>query len=137
LIESIINAVNNQIPSTLKKTEKNHETGTLDLSLLEDYSGDDMAVKKQMVQVFYKQSLEHLALLKKMDADQHSQWTNTAHALKGSAAYLGARELLNLCEKAEALNKKDSERKKYLYKKIEKEHETVCNLLKSHGLLNI
>ncbi len=73
----------------------------IDLEHLARYSGGDAALEAEVFALF-RQQLDIWLRLLKPDGDAE-EWAAAAHALKGSARSIGARDLAAACEAAEAV----------------------------------
>jgi signal transduction histidine kinase/NO-binding membrane sensor protein with MHYT domain/CheY-like chemotaxis protein len=117
-------------------SDSNRETGPADLSLLREYSDGDEELEKEMIRTFYDKSLEHL---KVMEANQskmnHEEWSEAAHALKGSSGYIGAQRLVELCHQAQEMKEALREEREKQLAAILSEHEKVVIYLQERNLL--
>ncbi len=115
-----------------KKQEHAQEEKPANLALLKEYADNDPEVEEEIIQTFYKESkadLERLA--ENQTPAKHKAWTEAAHALKGSAGYVGALMLQKLCEEAQNFEQsKAVSEKKILYTQIKQEYDNVSNYLK-------
>ena len=73
-------------------------TGAVDFSVLETYTGGDEAVAEEVLALFREQAVMWSRLL---DADSPG-WRDATHTVKGAAAGIGATELAQACDVAEA-----------------------------------
>jgi HPt (histidine-containing phosphotransfer) domain-containing protein len=73
----------------------------IDLQHLEQYVGDDAALRDEILCIFEDQVEGWLTRLDP-SSDDHD-WKNAAHALKGASRGVGAFRLGDLCEAAEGL----------------------------------
>ena len=90
----------------------------IDMDHLRRYTGDDDALVAEVLGMFGEQVGMWLRTL-----DPHGDaetWTSTAHALKGSAATVGAHRLGELCGRAEE-SEADAAGKQWLRDEIEAE----------------
>ena len=71
----------------------------LDLEHIRRFTGDDDALVSEVLSMFVEQTGLWLAALDPSGDDE--SWSGVAHALKGSAASLGAGDLSALCQRAE------------------------------------
>ncbi|MEL6363606.1 MAG: Hpt domain-containing protein [Pseudomonadota bacterium] len=73
----------------------------IDLEHLEKYVAGDRALRDEVLGIFEQQAELWTRMLDVNAADE--AWRDAAHALKGAARGVGAWEVGELCEKAEAL----------------------------------
>jgi HPt (histidine-containing phosphotransfer) domain-containing protein len=79
----------------------NQSPNAIDLEHLHRYTGDNVALEKEIYGLFREQVRMWLKMLV---ADASSDaWGSAAHSLKGSARGLGAHNLAAACEAAEAV----------------------------------
>lgn len=110
----------------------------VNLDILDEYTDNDKGAQKELIQIFYDNSIEDLERLKEnCSRFEKKIWVGSAHRLKGSSSYIGASVLKNLCSVAETSSFETEEERKSLYAKIKKEHGIVCSILNKLGLLDI
>lgn len=110
--------------------------GFIDLSLLREYADNDFETQKELVSAFYKKSKEDLEKLRQNSVDGHSiAWIEAAHTMKGGSSYVGAKQLTELCDKAQIMEDTSKKEKSLLLNQINHEYQKVINLLKTEGLL--
>lgn len=108
----------------------------IDLSLIEEYADYNIETQKELIQIFYQKSLKDLrSISKSIINGKSNEWVDTAHALKGSAGYIGAKKLENLCDIAQSMIIETKENRQSIYQKIKSEHALVCKFLKNEELL--
>ena len=73
----------------------------IDLNHLEKYVAGDVGLRDEILTIFAEQA--ELLSAKFSAAAADDGWRNTAHALKGASRGVGAWELGDLCEEAEAM----------------------------------
>jgi HPt (histidine-containing phosphotransfer) domain-containing protein len=73
-------------------------TGAVDFSVLESYTGGDLAAGEEVLGLFRQQADLWLPLLDPL----REGWRDAAHTVKGAAAGIGALELSHACSVAEA-----------------------------------
>lgn len=107
----------------------------IDLSLLKEYSNDDMNFEKQLIQSFLDTSRDDLTdILNNTQKAKHTVFTEAAHKLKGSSAFIGAFKLSNMCQRAQVIDTSEkSPARKLLAQDIEKEFEKVVRFLTAQG----
>lgn len=116
---------------SIVSVERNKENLVyLDLTILDQYTDGDVKSKKELIEIFYKKSSEDIEFLKKHCVNGNSdEWVAAAHGLKGSASYIGASKLRNLCSVAQALSNATKEDRLDIYQKIKESHEETCKML--------
>ncbi|NBX02641.1 MAG: response regulator, partial [Alphaproteobacteria bacterium] len=105
-----------------------------DLSMLQNLTGGDKAIEKELIEAFIAQSDENIAALEKTQNSEaeHAAWAQAAHMLKGGAANLGAKNLIELCEKAQHFNGNLDE-KTQIFAKISSEYKRIKAVLSQMG----
>lgn len=119
-----------------KRNGDHKQDRTINLALLEEYAGGDLVIEKDMIAKFYNKSKEHLQKMGySLTMTGYADWNEAAHALKGSAAYLGADNLVNLCRQAQNIKNATASERKTLLAAMVREHENICHYLRTKGLL--
>jgi len=80
----------------------------IDLAHLEQYVAGDRALRDEVLSIFEQQAEVWSRMLEPGAPDD--AWRDAAHALKGAARGVGAWEVGDLCERAEALVGSDEDR---------------------------
>ncbi|GEM_PF-7100384 len=113
------------------------DQNVIDFSLLKEYSNGDFEFERKLVQSFYHTGSLDINILKEnTDPENHDIFTEAAHKLKGSSAFIGANQLSALCQKAQIIDKKmSSENRKKIFAEIEKEFSNVEGYLKAQDYL--
>lgn len=98
----------------------------LDLTNLKSNSMGDEEFLKEMIALFVSQCEEQISELKTfvVDGDSH-EWVETSHALKGSAATVGAEDMRLTCAEAQKTNPSTIDIRQGLVNKIESQYEEV------------
>jgi|GEM_PF-2010098 len=123
-------------PKITKKKEKKI-SNVINLDVLNDYTGGDLEKNKELLTIFQEKSLEDIEMLSKYLIDGKSkEWSAQAHALKGSAAYIGADILYSLSEKAQNMMDASREDREIIYGAIKENHNEICKYLKNKKLLS-
>ena len=73
----------------------------IDLEHLEKYVGDDIALRDEILTIFYEQAETLSEQFSVTSTDEC--WRNVAHALKGASRGVGSWALGDLCEEAEGM----------------------------------
>lgn len=114
----------------LSKTE---EKDPADLSVLKEYAAGDVEMEEKLLGMFFKSSSEKIEILKEnQQGGKNMIWSETAHVLKGSAAYIGAFKLVDLCAEAQAQKSASKGERERLFGAISHEYERVCRFLNDH-----
>jgi len=106
------------------KKEENEAVDTnrfsLDLSLLDSFTGGDPAVRKEFIDLYLEQSEQNIVSLRDNCLDGHNEtWSETAHQLKGASANVGATELSKLCADGQNMIDGTQKEREELFAKIE------------------
>lgn len=107
-----------------------------DLSILKAYANNDEEVERELVDVFFSKTIRDLETLENSMTDgKNRAWSEAAHALKGSACYVGAEKLRRLCDEGQDLLYSTRQDRQSLYREISEEYQNVCKYLQSERLL--
>lgn len=108
----------------------------LDMTTLRTFSEGDTDMEREFAQIFYEQSVEHLALLEGQCIDGVSEeWKASAHLLKGAAATLGALKMRALCADAQQMVDANKDERERMFGKIRHAFTVVCLELQHMKLL--
>jgi len=120
-----------------QKNVQSPKVSPVDLSLIEEYADHDFDTQKELLGIFYTKSLQDLEDMKEAIQDTQSvqKYIDAAHGLKGSAGYIGAKALEELCNKGQNMVQCSSDERTELYESIVQEHAVVCSFLKKRNLL--
>lgn len=109
----------------------------VDMNILQDYANNRTDTLQEIIGIFYKRSLEDLKEMAQHRTDgTNDNWSEAAHNLKGTAGYIGAKDLRGLASEAQNMVDGTAADRKRLYTKIEKEHKKVCSFFRDRKLLN-
>ncbi|MGH1457103.1 MAG: Hpt domain-containing protein [Alphaproteobacteria bacterium] len=112
---------------------ENNNEKLLDLSTLMEYADGDEDVLNELIQVFYEETTSALNALKNGINDEDTEpWRMAAHRIKGSAGYVGADNLRQLCTEAQQMINSTTEERQACYKNIENSYTEVEKNLKEH-----
>jgi HPt (histidine-containing phosphotransfer) domain-containing protein len=113
-----------------------HDThDPVDFSILKTFSDGDVEVEKKLMGLYVGQADKLLQILAENRANKGARlWSETAHALKGSSASIGAKALAELCSNAQRFGG-TAEEQAALFSEIENEYVRVKDYLKTLGLL--
>ena len=133
----ILNIQNNSGTSMVQEIETiEEEVPPADLSIFHGYTDGDIEVQRELIEVFYNKTSSDLDLLKKnITGGENKEWSEAAHTLKGSAGYIGASKLRDLCDQGQSLLIATRNQRKELFDEIAHEHTQICEYLKSQNLL--
>lgn len=108
----------------------------VDLSQLRIITGGDPEAEKELLAPYKEQSAISLKILSENCIDGPSiLWKDTAHAMKGGAASIGAKRLSQLCNKAQHIETATAEERFALLAEINDEYMRLENYLKVVVLL--
>lgn len=109
------------------------EIAAVDLVYLNEYADNDKDFIKELISVFLETSGEHMALLKGHISDgENMVWSETAHSLKGSAAFLGAEKMRLLCAVAQNMKIASISEREDLYDQIQSAYNDVLAFLNNY-----
>lgn len=116
----------------------NHGRAPANLKTIETYADGDPAIQKELITLFCTKSESDIQTLRaSQDPKAHDVWVEAAHGLKGSALYIGAMYLFELCDQAQNIEKDSLEERQALFSKIENEHIYVCSYLKKSEIARV
>lgn len=105
----------------------------VDLVYLNEYAANDKEFIKELVAVFFETSKEHMATLKANIVDGESKsWSESAHSLKGSAAFLGAEKMRLLCAQGQHMLNARADERAVLYDQIQEAYHKVLEFLDTY-----
>lgn len=105
----------------------------VDLVYLNEYAANDKAFIKELVVVFLETSSEHMATLKANILDgENKSWSEAAHSLKGSAAFLGAEKMRLLCAQGQHMLTASADERAALYNQIQESYRNVLAFLDAY-----
>lgn len=124
-------------PAEQEEKIKTTETvDVLDLSVLLEYTDNNMDDVKELIALFHETSSLDLKTLKdNVTEGENEEWSSIAHRLKGGAAYIGAETLKSLCEYAQNMKIATKKEREEQYLKIENCHKEICDHLKNKKLM--
>ncbi len=109
-----------------KEQEANHADMPVDLDHLHMFSDGDAEEEYALLEIFFSQAKQNIEQLHSCIEASGENWESLAHALKGSAANLGATTLSDYCLKAEqspeASKSEQEEMLKHITEEIERVH---------------
>lgn len=109
-----------------------HLKQAIDLEFFRGIVGDDTEFEQELFAIFLKSTEENIAKMKKaLTANDNNLWYGASHALKGSAAAVGAFDLSKALETAQESSKADDSTKNKILKNIEEELKTVVDFIKT------
>jgi len=110
---------------------------TLDPSILNAFSEDDLDTGKSFATTFREQFTKHFEMLGEHCVDGISEsWKEAAHLLKGGAATIGAMKLRTICAKAQQMLNSSKSKRLAMMNEIEEEFKAVCKILSEMKLLD-
>ena len=113
------------------------EGPAVNLDNLRANSLGDEAFFREMLEMFVSQAVGQIEELKRLCIDGVSEaWVETAHALKGTAASVGAEDMRQLCAQAQSMAKAAELERRKILADIERQFERAHLELKSQGLLD-
>lgn len=102
----------------------------LNLSNLRNSIGDDRELEQELFEEFRTSTLQLLEdLAASCQTENNEKWRQTAHALKGIAANLGAVRMAEICRTAQTSAEEGMDTKKFLTETIRAEREKVVTIL--------
>lgn len=103
-------------------------------NLIANSMGDESFVK-EMIELFVSQGQEQIDALSHLCIDGESEdWSETAHALKGTAGSVGAEEMRILCAKAQDMKIGSADQRAEVLRGIKSHYEQACRHLAQMGL---
>lgn len=113
-------------------SESMNSEAPADISILENFA-DSPEEMKHFIEVFEQQSEESLTILEEHCKDGVcEQWVEAAHKIKGGASMVGATQLVDLCQLAQAMSDTAQEERETLYQSILEEYHAVTAYLEEH-----
>ena len=103
----------------------------IDLSQLRELTDGDKEMELALFEMFessFNQTLESLEQLCSDEANDN--WRKESHALKGTAANIGAGNLANICATSQAASSESANKKRELLDAIKAEYSKVLEYLK-------
>ncbi|MGB1076971.1 MAG: CHASE domain-containing protein [Bdellovibrionales bacterium] len=114
----------------LEKSDDQESPANLDI--LKEYADNDPEVEKELLNVFYDKSEADIKILQEnLDGGTNKEWSEAAHSLKGSAGYVGAKNLHHLCAQAQDMLQATGRERQDMFAEIKAEYKKVCDFLKS------
>ena len=108
----------------------------INLKVLEKYSGGSSETLKKLALKFVEKTKADLEVMQKeIDSQDNSQWCAIAHKLKGSAAYVGADQLVDMLDNIQHDKTVKPTEKKQGYDRVTKMHEDIYDDLKRQHLI--
>ena len=105
----------------------------IDLSILDEYTDGDKEVEKELLTMFIEQADD---LLKQLTENAvggvHKPWNDAAHALKGIAANVGAKEMKKLSETAQQMEDVSVEDRKKQLDLLESSFKSAKDYINQH-----
>lgn len=116
-------SVSNQ-PPPLKKADA---TSPIDLEHLRTFTEGDREEEAMFFDLFLSQADESLAILEAHQSDESDRdpWVKASHKMKGSSANIGAKQLSEICKRAENAGQADAQQKQVLLDEIKAELEDI------------
>lgn len=103
---------------------------TIDLTMLETFTGGDAAIRKEFIDLYLAQSEENIVSLRDNCVDGYNEeWSETAHQLKGGSANIGATKLVEYAAAAQEMIEGTHAEREELFSKIEMRFNLVKTYL--------
>lgn len=128
------NSSGKSVSAKKKKTEQLSISPWFDENILNELSnlGDGLSFVQSLVKGFVQDGIKHLEFIMKYEDDDYPAYRESLHALKGSSTELGAKALVEICLKGEALKPYDmgTDKIKHLNREIEEIFNLTVTALK-------
>jgi len=109
---------------------KTTDSNVMDWDRLELFTDGDPEEEKMLINLFVTNADETIELIKQqIDTGNSEEWENATHRLKGSAANLGAKNLADICSKAEESSTESKEAKQLLFRSIQASYNEIRDAL--------
>lgn len=123
-------------PKGMDKKNNDLNGKHINLSILDEYTNNDEALKKELINTFHTKSSKDLSVLKENVLDgKNKAWVETAHSLKGSSGYIGADILKKLCDFAQSMEDASAEDRRKTYTEIDNEYQKILDILQREGFI--
>lgn len=105
----------------------------VDLSVLNDLFDGDHKASINVLEIFVNQLKDDVVILENHISDgTNRDWSELAHKMKGSAAYIGAETLRALCATAQDMINAGISERRDIFTKIETEQQRLKTYLKQN-----
>ena len=118
-----------------EEEEEETERAPVDLTNLKENAMGDEEFISEMISMFVSQGQKQIDELKKqVTNDDHNEWVEISHALKGTAGGIGAEAMRSYCETAQKLETPSQEEKSTYCNNIEQKYLEAKAYLVEEGL---